>query len=148
MTAFGWSETLCRHATESPRFRSRVAGCHLKPIHKNEFNAPPKFAFNRRLRRDSRCFEVSRMLRPACQAGREGQSGTWNQRAAHILPPPCLNSARAALPNLRSTTVLGKAARCGGQTGHRTYIPPAHGSNFLFMPRQAFAFACRSSKHA
>ncbi|CAJ1462239.1 unnamed protein product [Effrenium voratum] len=28
-------------------FRQRVAGCHLKPIHKNEFNAPPKFAYNR-----------------------------------------------------------------------------------------------------
>jgi len=28
-------------------FKSRVAGCMLKPIHKNEFNAPPKFAFNR-----------------------------------------------------------------------------------------------------
>ena len=24
-----------------------MAGCHLKPIHKNEFNAPAKFAFNR-----------------------------------------------------------------------------------------------------
>eukprot|EP00434_Breviolum_minutum_P006544 symbB.v1.2.005777.t1/scaffold289.1/size287290/22 len=27
-------------------FRSRVAGCMLKPIHKNEFNAPAKFSFN------------------------------------------------------------------------------------------------------
>eukprot|EP00439_Symbiodinium_sp_Y106_P085523 s633_g28.t2 len=32
-------------------FRSRVAGCHLKPIHKNEFNAPAKFAFNRQVER-------------------------------------------------------------------------------------------------
>ena len=30
-------------------FRSRVAGCMLKPIHKSEFNAPPKFSFNRPL---------------------------------------------------------------------------------------------------
>eukprot|EP00418_Pyrodinium_bahamense_P076174 CAMPEP_0179066168 /NCGR_PEP_ID=MMETSP0796-20121207/28839_1 /TAXON_ID=73915 /ORGANISM="Pyrodinium bahamense, Strain pbaha01" /LENGTH=287 /DNA_ID=CAMNT_0020763167 /DNA_START=69 /DNA_END=932 /DNA_ORIENTATION=- len=28
-------------------FKQRVAGCTLKPIHRNEFNAPPKFAFNR-----------------------------------------------------------------------------------------------------
>lgn len=30
-------------------FKSRVAGCHLKPIHRAEFNAPPKFAFNRQV---------------------------------------------------------------------------------------------------
>lgn len=28
-------------------FKDRVAGCTLKPIHRNEFNAPPKYAFNR-----------------------------------------------------------------------------------------------------
>lgn len=28
-------------------FKQRVAGCTLKPIHKDEFNAPPKFNFNR-----------------------------------------------------------------------------------------------------
>lgn len=28
-------------------FKARVAGCTLKPIHRNEFNAPPKFSFNR-----------------------------------------------------------------------------------------------------
>lgn len=28
-------------------FTARVKGCTLKPIHKNEFNAPPKFSFNR-----------------------------------------------------------------------------------------------------
>merc|ERR1711935_108507 len=28
-------------------FKARVAGCHLKPIHRKEFNAPPKFASNR-----------------------------------------------------------------------------------------------------
>eukprot|EP00746_Dinoflagellata_sp_MGD_P162977 gnl/MRDRNA2_/MRDRNA2_90771_c0_seq1.p1 gnl/MRDRNA2_/MRDRNA2_90771_c0~~gnl/MRDRNA2_/MRDRNA2_90771_c0_seq1.p1 ORF type:complete len:241 (+),score=60.30 gnl/MRDRNA2_/MRDRNA2_90771_c0_seq1:114-836(+) len=28
-------------------FKQRVAGCTLKPITRNEFNAPPKFAFNR-----------------------------------------------------------------------------------------------------
>jgi len=28
-------------------FTSRVKGCTLKPIHKNDFNAPPKYAFNR-----------------------------------------------------------------------------------------------------
>lgn len=28
-------------------FKNRVAGCTLKPIHKDEFNAPPKFSFNR-----------------------------------------------------------------------------------------------------
>uniref|UniRef100_A0A7S4Q3U2 Dynein attachment factor N-terminal domain-containing protein n=1 Tax=Alexandrium monilatum TaxID=311494 RepID=A0A7S4Q3U2_9DINO len=28
-------------------FKARVAGCTLKPIHRNEFNAPPKHAFNR-----------------------------------------------------------------------------------------------------
>lgn len=27
-------------------FKDRVAGCTLKPIHRNEFNAPPKFTFN------------------------------------------------------------------------------------------------------
>lgn len=30
-------------------FKQRVAGCTLKPIHRNEFNAPPKFAFNRQV---------------------------------------------------------------------------------------------------
>ncbi|CAK9029437.1 Coiled-coil domain-containing protein 103 homolog (Protein PR46bp) [Durusdinium trenchii] len=30
-------------------FKSRVAGCMLKPIHKNEFNAPPKFSYNRQV---------------------------------------------------------------------------------------------------
>mmetsp|Transcript_78111 Transcript_78111/g.137626 ORF Transcript_78111/g.137626 Transcript_78111/m.137626 type:complete len:281 (+) Transcript_78111:92-934(+) len=30
-------------------FKSRVSGCMLKPIHRNEFNAPPKFAFNRQV---------------------------------------------------------------------------------------------------
>lgn len=30
-------------------FKSRVAGCHLKSIHRAEFNAPPKFAFNRQV---------------------------------------------------------------------------------------------------
>eukprot|EP00442_Polarella_glacialis_P022012 CAMPEP_0115151778 /NCGR_PEP_ID=MMETSP0227-20121206/65787_1 /TAXON_ID=89957 /ORGANISM="Polarella glacialis, Strain CCMP 1383" /LENGTH=249 /DNA_ID=CAMNT_0002562299 /DNA_START=84 /DNA_END=830 /DNA_ORIENTATION=+ len=34
----------CRDYNE---FKQRVAGCTLKPIAKNEFNAPPKFAFNR-----------------------------------------------------------------------------------------------------
>jgi len=29
-------------------FKDRVAGCTLKPIHRNEFNAPPKFSFNNR----------------------------------------------------------------------------------------------------
>lgn len=29
-------------------FKQRVAGCTLKPIHKDEFNAPPKYFFNRR----------------------------------------------------------------------------------------------------
>ncbi|CAK0895101.1 unnamed protein product, partial [Prorocentrum cordatum] len=33
-------------------FKSRVAGCTLKPIHRNEFNAPPKFAFNRQVQDD------------------------------------------------------------------------------------------------
>jgi len=28
-------------------FTARVKGCTLKPIHRNEFNAPPKFSFNR-----------------------------------------------------------------------------------------------------
>lgn len=28
-------------------FKSRVATCTLKPIHRNEFNAPPKFVYNR-----------------------------------------------------------------------------------------------------
>lgn len=28
-------------------FKARVAGCTLKPIHRNEFNEPPKFAYNR-----------------------------------------------------------------------------------------------------
>lgn len=28
-------------------FKQRVAGCTLKPIHRNEFNEPPKYAFNR-----------------------------------------------------------------------------------------------------
>jgi hypothetical protein len=28
-------------------FKQRVAGCTLNPIHRNEFNAPPKFNFNR-----------------------------------------------------------------------------------------------------
>lgn len=27
-------------------FKDRVAGCTLKPIHRSEFNAPPKFTFN------------------------------------------------------------------------------------------------------
>jgi hypothetical protein len=27
-------------------FKQRVAGCTLKPIHRNEFNDPPKYAFN------------------------------------------------------------------------------------------------------
>lgn len=30
-------------------FKMRVAGCTLKPIHRAEFNAPPKFAFNRQV---------------------------------------------------------------------------------------------------
>jgi len=30
-------------------FKARVAGCHLKPIHKNEFNAAPKFQYNRQI---------------------------------------------------------------------------------------------------
>eukprot|EP00930_Biecheleria_cincta_P073609 TRINITY_DN60887_c0_g1_i1.p1 TRINITY_DN60887_c0_g1~~TRINITY_DN60887_c0_g1_i1.p1 ORF type:complete len:281 (-),score=60.74 TRINITY_DN60887_c0_g1_i1:42-884(-) len=33
-------------------FKARVAGCHLKPIHKNEFNEAPKFQYNRQI--DSR----------------------------------------------------------------------------------------------
>ncbi|CAE7296965.1 VPS35A [Symbiodinium pilosum] len=61
-------------------FRSRVAGCHLKPIHKNEFNAPPKFAFNRQVERSK------------------------------VVPGT----------NALSTTVLNKAARCGGQTEIRS----------------------------
>lgn len=34
-------------ATSYDDFTARVKGCTLKPTHKNEFNAPPKFAFNR-----------------------------------------------------------------------------------------------------
>lgn len=30
-------------------FKDRVAGCTLKPIHRAEFNAPPKYAFNRQV---------------------------------------------------------------------------------------------------
>lgn len=30
-------------------FKDRVAGCTLKPIHRQEFNAPPKFTFNNRM---------------------------------------------------------------------------------------------------
>lgn len=36
-------------ATNYDDFRQRVAGCTLKPIRRNEFNAPPKFAFNRQI---------------------------------------------------------------------------------------------------
>lgn len=34
-------------ATSYDDFTARVKGCTLKPIHKNEFNAPPKYVFNR-----------------------------------------------------------------------------------------------------
>lgn len=34
-------------------FKDRVAGCTLKPIHRNEFNAPPKYSFNNRQDRDT-----------------------------------------------------------------------------------------------
>jgi hypothetical protein len=30
-------------------FKDRVAGCTLKPIHRSEFNAPPKYSFNNRV---------------------------------------------------------------------------------------------------
>jgi len=30
-------------------FKARVAGCHLKPIRKNEFNEQPKFQYNRQI---------------------------------------------------------------------------------------------------
>lgn len=36
-------------STNYDDFKSRVAGCTLKPITRNEFNAPPKFAFNRQV---------------------------------------------------------------------------------------------------
>lgn len=34
-------------------FKSRVAGCTLRPIHKDEFNAPPKFVYNRQAQKAS-----------------------------------------------------------------------------------------------
>mmetsp|Transcript_10940 Transcript_10940/g.22948 ORF Transcript_10940/g.22948 Transcript_10940/m.22948 type:complete len:287 (+) Transcript_10940:101-961(+) len=34
-------------STSYDDFKQRVAGCTLKPIHRNEFNAPPKFVYNR-----------------------------------------------------------------------------------------------------
>mmetsp|Transcript_139787 Transcript_139787/g.267998 ORF Transcript_139787/g.267998 Transcript_139787/m.267998 type:complete len:314 (-) Transcript_139787:28-969(-) len=34
-------------------FKSRVAGCTLRPIHKDEFNAPPKFVYNRQAQKSS-----------------------------------------------------------------------------------------------
>lgn len=40
-------------ATSYDDFTSRVKGCTLKPIHRNEFNAPPKFSFNRQLGNDA-----------------------------------------------------------------------------------------------
>mmetsp|Transcript_2630 Transcript_2630/g.4584 ORF Transcript_2630/g.4584 Transcript_2630/m.4584 type:complete len:273 (+) Transcript_2630:108-926(+) len=40
-------------------FKSRVAGCMLKPIHKNEFNAPPKFSFNRQVEKSHSPYSVN-----------------------------------------------------------------------------------------
>mmetsp|Transcript_15974 Transcript_15974/g.30059 ORF Transcript_15974/g.30059 Transcript_15974/m.30059 type:complete len:268 (+) Transcript_15974:127-930(+) len=54
-------------------FRSRVAGCHLKPIHKNEFNAPPKFAFNRQVDRSKVAYGSSPL--PAAVLDKAAKSG-------------------------------------------------------------------------
>eukprot|EP00913_Durusdinium_trenchii_P030076 g28184.t1 len=40
-------------------FKSRVAGCMLKPIHKNEFNAPPKFSYNRQVEKSRGAYPPS-----------------------------------------------------------------------------------------
>mmetsp|Transcript_2130 Transcript_2130/g.5250 ORF Transcript_2130/g.5250 Transcript_2130/m.5250 type:complete len:304 (+) Transcript_2130:101-1012(+) len=54
-------------ATNYDDFKQRVAGCTLKPIHKDEFNAPPKYLFNRHAEEGSARRPLT--LTPAANSG-------------------------------------------------------------------------------
>mmetsp|Transcript_104676 Transcript_104676/g.305594 ORF Transcript_104676/g.305594 Transcript_104676/m.305594 type:complete len:357 (-) Transcript_104676:36-1106(-) len=61
-------------------FKARVATCTLKPIHRNEFNAPPKYVFNRAGAKESEQKTGSSVR----HAGLDGQVGLMQPGKAAI----------------------------------------------------------------
>jgi hypothetical protein len=64
-------------------FKSRVAGCTLKPIHRNEFNEAPKFAFNRQVGREATAGLFRELQGGAEAAEAAGVKGTTLKAASH-----------------------------------------------------------------
>jgi len=86
-------------------FKARVAGCHLKPIHKKEFNETPKFQYNREI--DTR---------------------KSKEAAAPIVPAEVLNKVKAASSGvvIRNSRELDRELRRRGSAQQKAAIVSEH----------------------
>jgi hypothetical protein len=79
-------------------FKDRVAGCTLKPIHRNEFNAPPKMSFNNHVER---------------QAGEKPSVPLFGNVAEDAGAPPSTTSSSGYTGACRGSVLREKVPRNG-----------------------------------
>lgn len=86
-------------------FKARVAGCHLKPIHKKEFNEAPKFQYNRQI-----------------------DTQKSKEAVAPIVPASVLNKVQAASSGIviRNSRELDRELRRRGSAQEKAAIVSEH----------------------